>query len=129
MQTARRGKSCGAANATRVDGELEFHERQGTLVTILSRFVVANDNMEAEVRQAFVNRPRRVEHAPGFLRLEVLSPADDPKEFWLLTYWETEQHFRDWHKHHLHDSHQMIPKGLRLDARGTKVQVLHHIAS
>jgi len=98
------------------------------MITVVSKFVVAN-GMDAEVRKAFVNRPHLVENAPGFLRLEVLSPAEDPSEFWLLTYWETEQHFRDWHKHHLHDSHQMIPKGLRLDARGTRVQVLHHIAS
>ncbi len=98
------------------------------MVTILSRFVVAN-GMEGDVREAFVNRPHKVENAPGFVRLEVLSPADDPKEFWLLTYWETEQHFRDWHKHHLHDSHTLIPKGLRLDPRGTRVQVLNHVAS
>ena len=98
------------------------------MVTILSRFVVAN-GMEADVCEAFANRPHMVENAPGFLRLEVLSPADDPKEFWLFTYWETEQHFRDWHKHHLHDSHHMIPKGLRLDPQGTRVQVLKHVAS
>jgi heme oxygenase (mycobilin-producing) len=98
------------------------------MITVLSRFVVAN-GMEAEVRNAFVSRPHLVENAAGFLRLEVLSPAEDPKEFWLLTYWETEEHFRAWHKNHLHDSHQMIPKGLRLDATGTRVQVLNHVAS
>jgi len=98
------------------------------MITVLSQFVVAN-GMETEVRDAFVNRPHLVENAPGFLRLEVLCPTNDPKEFWLFTYWETEQHFRDWHKHHLHDSHKLIPKGLRLDARGTRVHVLRHVAS
>jgi heme-degrading monooxygenase HmoA len=98
------------------------------MVTVLSRFTVIN-GMEAEVRQAFINRPHLVENAPGFVRLEVLSPSGQPAEFWLLTYWETEQHFRDWHKNHRHESHQLMPKGLRLDARGTHVQVLNHIAS
>ena len=98
------------------------------MVTVLSRFVVAN-GMEAEVREAFANRPHLVEKAPGFLRLEVLSPAEDPKEFWLMTYWETEEHFHEWHKRHRHESHQMMPKGLKLDAAGTKVQVLKHVAS
>jgi heme-degrading monooxygenase HmoA len=98
------------------------------MITVLSRFTVAN-GMETEVRDAFINRPHLVEKAPGFLRLEVLSPTEQPAEFWLLTYWETEQHFRDWHKHHRHESHQLMPKGLRLDARGTQVQVLNHIAS
>lgn len=98
------------------------------MITVLSRFSVAN-GMEAEVRQAFVNRPHLVENAPGFLRLDVLSPAEHPAEFWLLTYWESEQHFRDWHKNHRHESHQLMPKGLRLDASNTKVQVFHHVAS
>ncbi len=98
------------------------------MITVLSRFTIMN-GMENEVREAFINRPHLVEKAPGFLRLEVLSPSGQPAEFWLLTYWETEQHFRDWHKHHRHESHQLMPKGLRLDARGTNVQVLDHIAS
>lgn len=98
------------------------------MVTVLSRFSVAN-GMEGEVRAAFINRPHLVENAPGFLRLEVLSPADQPAEFWLLTSWESEQHFRDWHKHHRHESHQLMPKGLRLDAANTKVQVFEHVAS
>ncbi len=98
------------------------------MVTVLSRFTVAN-GMEAEVRQAFVERPHLVENAPGFVKLEVLASSDAPAEFWLLTWWETEQHFREWHKHHRHESHQMMPKGLRLDAAGTEVRVLNHIAS
>jgi heme-degrading monooxygenase HmoA len=46
-------------------------------VTILSRFVVAN-GIGTDVREAFVNRPHLVENAPGFLRLEVLSPTGRP---------------------------------------------------
>jgi heme oxygenase (mycobilin-producing) len=103
-------------------------ELQVMMITVLSRFTVIN-GMEREVRDAFVNRPHLVEKAAGFLRLEVLSPADHPAEFWLFTYWDTEQHFREWHKHHRHESHQFMPKGLRLDARGTQVQVLNHVAS
>jgi heme-degrading monooxygenase HmoA len=37
------------------------------MVTVLSRFTVAN-GMEAEVREAFVNRPHLVAGAPGFVR-------------------------------------------------------------
>jgi heme-degrading monooxygenase HmoA len=98
------------------------------MVTVLSRFTVAN-GMENDVRQAFLNRPHLVETAPGFRRLEVLSPAEKPAEFWLLTWWDSEEHFRMWHKHHRHESHQLMPKGLRLDASGTEVQVFQHIAS
>ena len=43
----------------------------------MSRFTVAN-GMEDEVRQAFRDRPHLVDDAPGFVRMEVLSPVDDP---------------------------------------------------
>ena len=50
-----------------------------------SRFVVAN-GMEDEVRKAFRERPHLVDSVSGFIRMEVLSPADRPQEFWLMTY-------------------------------------------
>jgi heme-degrading monooxygenase HmoA len=98
------------------------------MVAVFSRFTVAN-GMEAEVRRAFIDRPHLVETAPGFLRLELHSAADDPAKFWLLTWWESEQHFQEWHRHHRHESHQLMPKGLRLDPSGTEVHILQHITS
>ena len=55
----------------------------------LSRFVVANGMID-EVKAAFRNRPHLVEEAPGFVRMEVLSPLDRPEEVWLMTYWSDE---------------------------------------
>jgi heme oxygenase (mycobilin-producing) len=98
------------------------------MISVISRFTVANGK-EAEVREAFLHRPHLVDNAPGFVRLEVHSSLENPAEFWLLTWWETEEHFNQWHKNHRHESHQFIPKGLRLDATGTAVKVLTHIAS
>ena len=101
---------------------------KGEMISVISRFTVIN-GMEAEVRDAFVNRPHLVEDAPGFIRLEVHSSIENPAEFWLLTWWESEELFNQWHKSHRHESHQFMPKGLRLDPRGTEVKVLIHIAS
>jgi heme-degrading monooxygenase HmoA len=80
----------------------------------LSRFTVAN-GMVDEVKTAFANRPHLVDGAPGFLRMEVMSPQEDPREIWLLTWWRDEQSFRSWHRGHLyHEAHRGIPKGLKL---------------
>lgn len=95
----------------------------------LSRFTVVN-GMEAEVRRAFVERPRLVEGAEGFVRLEVLSPLDDPREFWLLTWWTDQASFESWHRGHLHhESHKGIPKGLKLDPKSTRVRAFEHVCS
>lgn len=80
---------------------------------VLSRFTVAY--MTDRVKHAFRQRPHRVDNASGFVRMEVLSPCDAPDELWLMTYWKDEQSYRTWHHSHLYkESHQGIPKGMRL---------------
>ena len=51
----------------------------------LSCFAVLND-LDDSVREAFRQRPHRVDKVPGFIRMEVANPCDDVKEFWLLTW-------------------------------------------
>lgn len=95
----------------------------------LSRFVIANDK-SPEVKQAFANRPHLVDGAAGFVRLDVLSPRDDPNEIWLLTYWTHEAHYHAWHRSHAyHDSHEGIPKGLKLVPRSATIRYFEHVSS
>lgn len=94
----------------------------------VSKFRVAN-GLTSEVRAAFVSRPHLVDHASGFVRMEVLSPLDDPDEFWLLTYWTDEVSFRTWHHGHLYrESHAGIPRGLKLDASATQLRFFEKIS-
>ena len=95
----------------------------------LSRFVIAND-MDEAVKGAFRARPHTVDAAPGFLRLEVLSPEENPKEIWLITYWTDRTSFENWHHSHLYrEAHAGIPKGLKLVPKSATVTFLNHIAS
>lgn len=93
------------------------------MVGVLSRFVIAND-MAPEVKQAFLLRPHLVDNAPGFVRLNVLSPEDMPNEIWLMTYWDDLPSYKTWHKSHAyHDSHAGIPKGLKLVPGSARLRV------
>lgn len=95
----------------------------------ISRFRVRN-GMEADVAEAFRARPHLVDDAPGFLRMEVLSPAEDASEFWLVTHWIDEASFRAWHHGHtFRESHSAIPHGLKLDPTATELRAFHCIAS
>lgn len=96
--------------------------------TTISRFEVRN-NIEAEVREAFKNRPGFVQDASDFVGLNVLSPKGNPAEFWLITHWEDEESFHHWHKHHRSESHQNIPKGLKLVKRSFSLDFFDHITS
>jgi heme-degrading monooxygenase HmoA len=95
----------------------------------LSKFVVAND-MTAEVKTAFRNRPHLVDEAPGYLRMDVISPCERPEQIWLITFWTDEPSFRSWHHSHLyHASHDAIPRGLKLVPGETDLRCFEHIAS
>ena len=99
------------------------------MVMVISQFVVAN-GMSDEVREAFRNRPHLVDGAPGFLRMEVFNPRDEPECFWLVTFWTDEQSYRTWHRsHEYHDSHAGIPAGLKLVPGRTRITLFHHVAS
>lgn len=48
----------------------------------ISKFTIQN-GMEKEVNAAFKNRPKLVEGARGFLKMDVLSPLSNPAEIHL----------------------------------------------
>ena len=96
---------------------------------VISKFVIAND-MSLQVKEAFRNRPHKVDDAEGFLRMDVISPLDDPNEIWLMTFWRDESSFRTWHRsHQYHESHAGIPKGLKLKPKSVTIRCFEGIAS
>ena len=104
-------------------------EGKGVMFVALSRFVVAN-GMDEEVKQAFENRPHLVDSAPGFVRLDVITPVDNGAEIWLITYWQDETSYRTWHRgHSYHVSHRGIPKGLKLVPNTAELRFFHHVSS
>ena len=95
----------------------------------ISQFAIANDKTD-EVKTAFRNRPRLVDHVAGFLRMEVISPRELPSEIWLVTYWDTEEAFSKWHHSHMYrESHKGIPKGLKLVPKSVRLRFFDSICS
>jgi heme oxygenase (mycobilin-producing) len=95
----------------------------------ISQFAVAN-RMEDEVQDAFRHRPHAVDSAPGFVRMDVLRPRGEPECFWLITYWESEEAFEQWHRGHQYkEAHSGIPSGLKLVPGRNRVLHFDHIAS
>lgn len=95
----------------------------------LSIFVVAN-GMEGDVKAAFRERPHLVDDAPGFVRMEVMSPLDALNELWLLTFWDSQAAFEEWHHSHLYrESHKGIPRGLKLVPGRTELRRFEHVCS
>jgi heme oxygenase (mycobilin-producing) len=98
------------------------------MIAVISKFEIQN-GMQLEVKNAFKNRPRLVENAKGFVKLDVLSPLNNPAEIHLITYWESNEDFEHWHRHHLKESHANIPKGLKLVPRTWELTKYEYISS
>lgn len=97
------------------------------MVLVISRFKVAN-GLEQDVAKAFQERPRLVEAVPGFLGMEVYTPPTDPSIFHLVTRWTDRETFHAWHKSPEHRlSHDMLPKGLKLDPTVTQILELERL--
>jgi heme oxygenase (mycobilin-producing) len=102
---------------------------QTSAFVALSRFTVAND-LAGDVKAAFRQRPHLVDTAPGFARMEVISPQDRPEEIWLVTWWRDRESFETWHRSHLYrESHNAMPKGLKLVSGETQMRYFDHICS
>lgn len=96
----------------------------------VSRFTIRNREMIEAVKEAFRNRPHRVDKAPGFVRMDVASPIDHPEEIILFTYWVDETSFRSWHRsRQFKESHRMVPKGLKVAPGSAALHYFHHVCS
>lgn len=64
-------------------------------------YIVANrvpvaPGWEDQFEDRFRARAGQVDKQPGFVRLQVLRPADDETPYVVLTTWQSEQAFIDW---------------------------------
>jgi heme-degrading monooxygenase HmoA len=89
-------------------------------------FEVAN-GMAAEVKEAFVNRPHQVDDKKGFLGMKVFTPQENNNEFWVMTTWTDEESYRIWYKDHMKETHEGIPKGLKLVPGSLKVRFFDQV--
>ncbi len=96
----------------------------------MSRFEIKDTAKIGAVREAFRNRPRLVDEAEGFVRLDVLQPQDTPSEFWVLTYWRDRAAFDTWYESPAFKvAHDRLPEGIKLVQSATRISVFDHIVS
>lgn len=54
------------------------------------------EGSEAELEKRFSERHGSVDDAPGFLGFELLRPTKGESRYFVITKWETEEHFQEW---------------------------------
>ena len=100
------------------------------MLVAISRFEINDPSKIESVREAFRDRPRLVEGAEGFVRLDVLQPQDTPSEFWVLTYWSDRAAFDSWYgTHAFKAAHNALPAGVKLVQGATRITFFDHVVS
>ncbi len=100
-----------------------------SLFVAISRFTVANGMTEA-VKDAFRNRPGYVDDKPGFIKMDVISPMDNPDEIWLITFWKDRESYERWHgSPDKRQSQQFIPKGMKVVPGSTSITFYEHVTA
>ncbi len=66
------------------------------MIAVANRFHIA-DGYEDEFVERFRNRQGKIDDQDGFIRFELLTPADDDTDtFVAMTYWESREAFEAW---------------------------------
>lgn len=85
-------------------------EEPGPFVAVSDLIVPADGR--ASLIDAFRDRLRAVEEAPGFQRLEVWAEETDPSAFTMVSWWDSKGHFAEYMRSADHRrSHERIPGG------------------
>lgn len=61
-------------------------------------YIQCNADYRERFEQLFATRAHAIDTMPGFINMHVLRPAKDEDAYLILSYWETEQSFKDWMK-------------------------------
>jgi heme-degrading monooxygenase HmoA len=101
------------------------------MFVVISKFTIDNqNNMTAEVKNAFIARPHSVDKVAGFVRMDVLSPLEYPEQIWLLTYWTDQDSFQQWYRSpNYKESHRNMPANLKLVSHETELLFFQYISS
>lgn len=65
------------------------------MFVVTNRVAVETDWTE-QFEERFRQRAGQVDKQPGFVRMEIMRPADENSPYLVMTVWKDEQAFRDW---------------------------------
>lgn len=61
-------------------------------------YIDCKDHYRERFEELFSTRKRAIDKMPGFQRMNVLKPDDNESPYLIVSYWESEDNFKDWTK-------------------------------
>ena len=60
--------------------------------------IEVSEGREAELEARFAARAQEVDNQPGFKGFQLLRPTAGESRYFVVTHWESDEHFQDWIK-------------------------------
>jgi heme-degrading monooxygenase HmoA len=61
-------------------------------------YISCEPGYRARFEELFATRAHAIDTMPGFINMHVLRPAKADEDYLIVSYWETEEAFKDWTK-------------------------------
>lgn len=61
-------------------------------------YITCNEDYRERFEELFATRAKAIDTMPGFIDMHVLRPAKPGDAYLVVSYWETEESFKDWTK-------------------------------
>lgn len=61
-------------------------------------YITCNEDFKERFEELFGSRAHAIDTMPGFVNMHVLRPEKPGDAYLIVSYWESEQSFRDWMK-------------------------------
>jgi heme-degrading monooxygenase HmoA len=59
-------------------------------------YISCTSEYRIRFEELFASRAHAIDAMPGFIRMHVLRPAAEGGDYLIVSYWETEEAFKDW---------------------------------
>lgn len=63
---------------------------------IAINYISCDETYKSRFEQLFSTRAHAIDRMPGFIRMEVLKPADGEGDYLIMSHWESEEQFKTW---------------------------------
>ncbi len=63
---------------------------------IAINYISCSPDYRTRFEELFTSRAHAIDTMPGFIRMQVLRPAEEGDDYLIVSYWETEEAFKDW---------------------------------
>lgn len=74
----------------------EYNNMENNHQFVAINYIDCNTDYKQRFEELFGTRAHAIDRMPGFKSMQVLKPQDGQSSYLIVSFWETEEHFKTW---------------------------------